>query len=129
MLLTVLGSAFYLILLAAFGGFGIPAYIILWILLPEAKTTAEKLQMEGEAVNIDNIEKKIRTEFESVSEKFKNADYSKAKSSFQYFIDSIGKLLLLIFKASGKVIGVLLMFISARSTALITRWRFLLGKF
>ena len=44
--------------LAGFG-IGVLAYIILWILLPEAKTTAEKLQMEGEAVNIDNIEKKI----------------------------------------------------------------------
>jgi len=117
------------ILLAAFGGFGIPAYIILWILLPEAKTTAEKLQMEGEAVNIDNIEKKIRTEFESVSEKFKNADYSKAKSSFQYFIDSIGKLLLLIFKASGKVIGVLLMFISAAVLLSLLVGGFSLGSF
>jgi phage shock protein PspC (stress-responsive transcriptional regulator) len=47
-------------LLALFfgAGFGVLVYIILWILLPEAKTTAEKLQMEGEDVNIDNIEKK-----------------------------------------------------------------------
>lgn len=43
-----------------FSGFSPLIYIILWILLPEAKTTSEKLQMEGEAVNIDNIEKKIR---------------------------------------------------------------------
>ncbi|MBL4605402.1 MAG: PspC domain-containing protein, partial [Flavobacteriaceae bacterium] len=42
------------------GGFSLLLYIILWVLLPEAKTTAEKLQMEGEPVNIDNIEKKIR---------------------------------------------------------------------
>jgi len=57
-------------LLALFfgAGFGIILYIILWILLPEAKTTAEKLQMEGEPVNIDNIEKKIREEFTNVSE-------------------------------------------------------------
>ena len=36
---------------------GLIAYIILWIVTPEAKTTAEKLQMEGERVTIDNIEK------------------------------------------------------------------------
>ena len=47
-------------------------YFLLWFLLPEAKTTAEKLQMEGEAVNIDNIEKKIREEFMSFSEKLKD---------------------------------------------------------
>ena len=61
-------------LIAAFGfGFGFLGYIILWILLPEATTTAEKLQMEGEPVNISNIEKKIRAEFEEVSERVKGA--------------------------------------------------------
>ena len=52
-------------LVLAFGyGVGFVVYFILWILLPEAKTTAEKLQMEGEPVNITNIERKIREEFE-----------------------------------------------------------------
>ena len=61
-------------LIAAFGfGFGFLGYIVLWILLPEATTTAEKLQMEGEPVNISNIEKKIRAEFEEVSERVKGA--------------------------------------------------------
>ena len=58
--------------LAGFGT-GILVYIVLWLLLPEAKTTAEKLQMEGEDVNIDNIEKKIREEFSNVSENVRNA--------------------------------------------------------
>ena len=41
------------------GGFGIPIYILLWVLVPEAKTSIEKLEMEGAPVNIDNIEKTI----------------------------------------------------------------------
>ncbi|WP_152287082.1 PspC domain-containing protein [Flavicella marina] len=94
-------------------GFAVPVYIILWILLPEAKTTAEKLEMEGEAVNIDNIEKKIRTEFNNVGDKIKNADYSKAKTGFQNFLDTLGKIILTLFKIFGKVIGVLLMFVAA----------------
>lgn len=117
------------ILLTAFGGFGIPTYIILWLLLPEAKTTAEKLEMEGEAVNIDNIEKKIRTEFDNVSDKIKNADYSKAKSNFQEFLDIIGKVLSAIFKASGKIIGVLLMIISAMVLLSLIIGGFSLGSF
>ncbi|MDB0614673.1 PspC domain-containing protein [Tenacibaculum dicentrarchi] len=49
----------FIILVAS--GFSPLAYIILWVLLPEAKTTSEKLQMQGEPVNIDNIEKKLET--------------------------------------------------------------------
>jgi len=41
----------------------------LWIIIPEAVTTAEKLEMTGEPVTISNIEKKVREEFETVSEK------------------------------------------------------------
>ena len=61
-------------LIAAFGfGFGFLLYIILWILLPEARTTAEKLQMEGEPVTITNIEKRVRAEFEDASNRVKGA--------------------------------------------------------
>jgi len=43
-----------------FGGAGLIAYIILWIIVPEAITTAEKLEMRGEPVNGSNIERSIR---------------------------------------------------------------------
>ncbi|MBC7641779.1 MAG: PspC domain-containing protein [Flavobacterium sp.] len=56
------------------GGAGFIAYLVLWIVMPEANTTAEKLEMRGEPVNISNIEKKVREEFASVSEKFKDAN-------------------------------------------------------
>ncbi len=59
-------------LVAAFGfGFGFIVYPILWILLPEATTTAEKLEMEGAEVNISNIEKKIRDEISEASTRVK----------------------------------------------------------
>jgi phage shock protein PspC (stress-responsive transcriptional regulator) len=100
------------LVMTIFGGFGLPIYIVLWILLPEAKTTAEKLQMAGEAVTIENIEKKIRTAIDNVDDKIKNADYSKAKTGFQDFLDTIGKIVLGLFKVVGKFIGAILMFIS-----------------
>lgn len=101
-----------LILLLPAGGFGVYTYIILWILIPEAKTTAEKLQMQGEPVNIDNIEKKIRTEFESVSNKIKNADYSGVKTGFQSFLDVLGTILIRFFQVISKIIGALLILLS-----------------
>ena len=115
-------------LVAAFGfGFGFIVYPLLWILLPEATTTAEKLEMEGEPVNISNIEKKIRDELsqasarvkdgiEDVSEKVKNADYKKygekAKSGSQDFIETLGKIFVTVFMIIGKFIGVLLVIIA-----------------
>ncbi len=43
-------------------GSGPLLYIILWIVIPKANTTAEKLQMRGEKVNIENIERRIKEE-------------------------------------------------------------------
>lgn len=62
-------------------GFGFIPYIVLWIVIPEAKTTAEKIQMKGEPVNIDTIEKSIREEFESLKKSFsgKKGDEKKRK--------------------------------------------------
>jgi len=122
-------------LVAAFGfGFGFLVYPILWILLPEAKTTTEKLQMEGEPVNISNIEKKIRAEFgevservkgaagevsevvkgkyDAVSDKIKKRNHSRTKSGFQDLIDTLGKVISAVFMVVGKFIGVLLLIIS-----------------
>ena len=44
-------------------GFPILLYIILWVLIPKAQTTTEKLEMTGEPANLSNIEKKVREEF------------------------------------------------------------------
>jgi len=51
------------------GGLGILIYIILWIVLPEAKTTAQKIEMKGDPVNIHNIKDSVRQEFDNVKEK------------------------------------------------------------
>ena len=50
---------------------GLFLYVILWIVIPEAKTTAQKLEMQGESVNISNIGKKVKDEFENVKENVK----------------------------------------------------------
>ena len=93
-------------------GTGALAYIILWIVMPEAKTTSEKIEMTGEPVTISNIEKKVREEFESVSEKFKNVDYDKygnqIKSGAEKVGSSFGNLILAVLRAFSKFIGVLL---------------------
>ncbi len=51
------------------GGFGITVYIILWAILPEAKTAGDRLTMRGEAINVSNIGKIIQEEVENISKK------------------------------------------------------------
>jgi len=54
------------------GGFGALLYLILWVVIPEAATTTEKLEMRGEKVNISNIEKSIQEEVRSLKDQLKN---------------------------------------------------------
>ena len=75
------------------GGTFILIYLIFWALVPEASTTAEKLTMSGDAVNISNIEKKIKDGIDTVSETVKNVDFKKhgdkLKEGFENVSDNI----------------------------------------
>ncbi len=127
------------ILLIFGAGTGVLLYILLWILVPEAKTTAEKIMMTGEPVNISNIEKKIKDGFETVSETVsdvaknvtdsfsgaaknvsesaKNIDFTKQrkniKTSSKTFFDTIADVIMFFFKIFAKLIGILLIIIGA----------------
>ncbi|MDG1573392.1 PspC domain-containing protein [Robiginitalea sp. M366] len=109
------------ILLAIFSGFGFIAYILLWILVPEAATTAQKLDMTGEPVNISNIERKVKEGFDEVAEKVRSVDYEKVgdrvKSSGKSFFDTLGDVIMFFFKVIGKFVGIILIITGA--TALI----------
>lgn len=109
------------IFLTIFSGFGLVAYIILWVLVPEAATTAQKLDMTGKPVNISNIERKVKEGFGDVAETIKNVDYdkvgNKVKSGSKTFFDTLGDIIVFFFKILGKFIGILLIIIGA--TALI----------
>ena len=134
-----------LLLIALFfsAGFGFLIYIILWVLLPEATTTAEKLEMEGEHVTIDNIEKKIREEFSAIKEtledgannvKKKVADGfqkngKKATSGLQELIGVIGTIVSVLFNMIGKFIGVIIIIFSSIILVLLFLAIFSLGSF
>ncbi|MBC7439678.1 MAG: PspC domain-containing protein, partial [Flavobacterium sp.] len=101
----------FLVLLFSYG-IGFLTYIILWIVMPEAITTSEKLEMCGEPINISNIEKKVREEYQNVSEKIKNVDYDRMGNQVKSGADRIGStfgdFILTLLKIFAKVIGVIL---------------------
>lgn len=53
------------------GGIGLLIYLILYIVLPEARTTAQKIEMKGNPVNIHNITEAVKKEFDSVRKNMK----------------------------------------------------------
>ena len=106
-----------LFLILAFTSFGIIAYFVLWIAMPKAVTTSEKLEMTGEPVTISNIEKKVREEFDSVSNKLKNVDYDKmgneVKNGAERVAGGIGDVLMSIFKVFAKILGTIIVVFSS----------------
>lgn len=66
-------------------------YIMLWIAVPKARTTAEKLEMKGQEPTVSNIEKSIKEEVKDVKEsynRFRNsATYEKGRDQMGRFGD------------------------------------------
>jgi len=114
---TVWIRIFFVLFVCISFGTGVIAYIVLWAVTPAAITTAEKLEMTGEPVNISNIERKVREEFENVSDKFKNANYDKmgnqVKTGFERVVGNVGSVFSGIFKAFAKVLGALISIFAA----------------
>jgi len=54
---------------SSFGGGLTTLYIILWIVLPEAKTASEKLEMRGEKIDLESIKNTIKSDLEGFRQK------------------------------------------------------------
>ena len=107
----------WILLTIGSGGGFILLYGLLWILIPEATTTSEKLDMRGEDINISNIERKVKEGFDDVANKVKSVDYdevgNKVKNGGKTFFDTIGAIVMFFFKIFGKFIGIILVLIGA----------------
>ena len=108
-------------------------YIALWIFVPEAKSTADKLAMRGEEVTISNIEKKIREGFDNVTGKVKDVDYQKygnqAKSGATSAATAIGDVIAFILKVFVKLIGIILILIAGAALISLFIGLFTVGTF
>ena len=104
-----------LLVLSSVGGV-IFVYILLWVLVPEAKTTADKLKMKGQPVNVSNIKNKIKEELNQVSEKVKEVDYNSLGDQLKKKSKGLSDLVLKLIEGAGRIIalllGVFLVFIS-----------------
>jgi phage shock protein C len=128
--------------LLAIGGFGsgILVYFILWVVTPEANTAAEKLQMRGERVDVNNIRATVQDEINAAKGHLKNIgndmrNFSQGRGrqvgsdierAFRNIFEALGKVLLLLTKGFFYFLAVVILlaligvgiFITASSAAL-----------
>ncbi len=97
-----------LFVLAVFiGGFGVPLYIILWIITPTAKTSLEKLQMKGKAVTLESIREEIEQASENIQQKTKGWSKSFEKNG------SVARSIRKVARAFSIAIGLFLLFLGS----------------
>jgi len=105
-----------LLVLASVYGSGTIIYFILWMIIPEAKTSAQKLEMLGQDINLENIEKIFRHEFQNVKQRFTkftgSQEYSNGLNKLQNGLERVLVITAEIFKGIAKslaiIIGILL---------------------
>ena len=101
-------------------GSGFLLYLILWCIIPVAKTTAEKLQMRGEKVDINNIGKAVHEEFNDVKKRVNrwgeeiNSPEGKEriKNSARSLGDTLAAGLRSVFTVAGKIFSIIFLVIS-----------------
>lgn len=94
-----------LVLIPITSGSIIMLYLILLIVVPKAYTSAEKLQMKGEPVNIDNIKREVQ----DAAGRF--TDTVTGLNSDGFF-QKLGKIVVELAKAFGKIVAVFMILVA-----------------
>ncbi len=90
-----------------FFGIGLIPYLILWLVMPQARNRADKMAMKGEALNLQNFKKNFEDEMAAVKNSFSNArNMAKPagdtiRNLTENAFDIIGKLLRFFLKIVG----------------------------
>lgn len=85
------------------GGTGLIVYLILWIILPEATSITDKVQMKGEPVTLENIESNIKKSI--------NVEQDESESTLVKVLLFPFRLIAMIFTGLGRVLGPILLFV------------------
>lgn len=80
------------------------AYIILWIVVPEARTPLQRMQMMGQDTTMENIGKTVTENFQG--ETVPNVETNKSQNSTKRFISNAFSVLVKIFVILCVIIGV-----------------------
>ena len=94
------------VLFFVFGGSSVLLYAVLWIVMPEASSRADRMAMKGEVPNLQNFKKNFEEELENYK-----SDFSKAKNYVSSGAKTVSGGVSSFFKIIGKIIGFALLFV------------------
>ena len=91
-----------------FLGVGVSAivYLILWIVVPKASTTAQRLEMRGEDATISNIQKTVQEEVSEVKKSFSKINGSESVQRGKDLVGKAGYATVQIAKGLGRLVAV-----------------------
>jgi len=98
-------------------GAGLILYIILWIILPEAKTLTDKMEMQGQPVTLSNIESNIKKSLnvegkeENILVKILLFPFRLIATLFEFLSRALGPLMTFLAEAIRIFIGILFILI------------------
>lgn len=101
---VIIRAIFVAVLL--FGGFGFPLYVILWIIIPKANSTIDKLRMQGKPVTVENVREEVEQAADRLSKgSTRFANKLRKDDSYSQRINSIGRIFSILFGTGIIAIG------------------------
>lgn len=98
-----------MLLLGLFTGIGIFAYFVLWVAVPKARTTADRLSMQGSAVTLDSIRRKVEEEYKAVEQTLQNpSNHRRWEASVQSWLRDANGIAAPVLRGLGRLLGVIL---------------------
>ena len=77
-----------------FAGFGLPLYIILWIIVPQTKSTIDRLRMKGKPITVETVREEVENAAERIKEGSKNiANRIRKDDSYKKSVSKGGRIL------------------------------------
>jgi phage shock protein PspC (stress-responsive transcriptional regulator) len=72
-------------------GWGIPLYIVFWLLVPEAKTSSDRLQMAGKPINVDSLKEIVdRADVKGAAHRVNSTIAGPINGAFRFILKLIG---------------------------------------
>lgn len=98
----------FVVLSFPLAGFPLALYLVFWIIIPAAFTTAQKMEMRGGNFTISDIENRVKTEYESVKGNFQKMKDSDRYRTGRNQVNTIGNGLVEVINFVGRVFLILI---------------------
>ena len=94
------------LLLGLFTGIGVFAYLVLWVAVPKARSTADRLAMQGRAVTLESIRNKVEEEYRAVEQTLQNPNnHRRWEASLRGWARNANGIAAPVLRGLGKLVG------------------------